>query len=95
MEEDYSKDVGKYLIQIRYSFGDFRGPIVFSREYSSVHSISEIEEIAGEHLTRESKERDLEDGLVYKVFQNVLVVEKKEVASGSMHSIRVKKNNNS
>jgi len=87
-KEFNKKDVGKYTIEVRLSAMGYKGPVIFEQEYPANSNPIILEKIADEILTKEMKKRKLEHGLVYKIYQNVPVIEKRQIAGKSASSIK-------
>ena len=91
MEKKFNKkEIGKYIVEINYSVMGYKGKSLLTEEYQSNLSLEEITQIAQDRLTEELKARNLTHGLVYKIYQNILVIEKKLMTSGDSSDVNRK-----
>jgi len=91
MEQKFDKkEIGKYIVEINYSVMGCKGKTILTEEYQSNLSLENVTQIAQNLLTDELKARNLTHGLVYKIYQNIPVIEKKLMTSGDSSDVNRK-----
>ena len=85
------KEIGKYIIEINYSVIGYKGKSIFTKEYPSNLSLENVTQIAQDQLTDELKTRNLTQGLVYRVYQNIPIIEKKLMTIGNSSDVNREK----
>ena len=93
MEKKFDKkETGKYIVEINYSVMGYKGRTILTEEYQSNLSLEKVTQIAQDRLTEELRARNLTHGLIYKIYQNIPIIEKKLMTSGDSSDVKKRKN---